>query len=417
MLAVKILSITGKLVCFMLLALATIILASCLSPAQQKVRDGDVSLGKMDWNNAVISYSEAVIMDPQLKLDKKIAGAYAGKGDETYKNHDYVSAAFNYGKAISFNPGIDVGLRFGHAQYEVGIQYLNQHKYQEAVVALTGAIKHGYANKNVYLSRARAYANEGLYSYAIADVSNFLDSDVQSAEAYEIRGHAYLATGEYGKAAADLSQAIELDPSAKEAYFDRGLVRRAMGEFTMAIADFRKVIDLDPSYVAAFVWLGRTYYSTMGYYAAIEQFSRAIDMDNKEAAVAYNDRAVCLGKIGRFNEAVADLDTLTGTNPAFYLAYYNRGVLYMKMVQPGRAIEELDIYLCLDIFDKFGCRGLAMGWRGYYTEYTMCCIRPGISERAISQCNRILSQRPGYDRLPYTEGSLYFVSERSDYAW
>lgn len=403
-------SIQKAAVCVLVVALAAGFVA-CLSPAQQKARDGDAYLSKKDWNGAIVSYLQAANLDPQLKLGERIARAYVGRGDETYNQHDYSSAVFNYEKALSFNPDIDVRPKLGNAKYEVGVADLNRQKYQDAIQEFTGAISGGYAGKDVYLKRASAYNATGLYSAAIGDSSIYLDGNAQSAEAYGTRGYANFKSGEYSKAVSDLSRAIALDPSAKDAYFNRGLTWKSTGNFAQAVLDLKKVIELDPQSAAACVWLGRTYFAQMDYYAAIDQFSRAIELDHTGAAVAYNDRAVCLGKVGRFSDGVADLDTLTGMAPLFYLAYYNRGVLFMKMVQPNPAIEQLDLYLCLDKLDEFKCNDLADGWRGYYSEYTICCIDPGIGDLAAGECNRILSAGYVPEELAYTEGALYFQSE------
>lgn len=395
-------------------ALLAIIIAGCLSPAQQKTAQGDAYLRENSWDNALTMYSQAASIDPALNLDIKVAQAYAGKGNEAFAKKDYAVAAYYYGKAKGHDSAVDIGDLYGEALYESGKLDISRRKYTEAVTAFSAAIDAGYDNEYVRLSRAEAYAALGLFTSAIGDASLCLDINANSAKALGIRGYGYLKTGEYRKALADLDSAIELARTVKEAYFNRGMVLRSQGELRGATRDFQRALELDPSYLETRIWLGRTYYALTEYSAAIGQFTRALELNQQEAAVAFNDRAVCLGKTGEFDSASADLDALAYQHPAYYLAYYNRGALLMKMVQPQLAIDDLDSYLCLDISDKFGCRGLAYCWRGYYNPYTMCCFSPGVSQRALERCDRVLSLNTRPVELPYMDGALYFGCEAGD---
>jgi tetratricopeptide (TPR) repeat protein len=401
-------------VCLLAAALLAIVIMGCLSPAQQKVALGDAYLDQQDRDNALAMYSQAASLDPGLKLNTRMAQAYAGKGNDACAKKDYAIAAYYFSKAKSYDIALDIGDQYGEALYGAGRLDLSGRKYNEAVRSFGAAIDAGYDNKDVRLSRAEAYAALGLFTSAIGDASLCLDSDANSSKALGIRGYAYLKTVEYRKALADLDRAIELDRTVKETYFNRGMVLKSQGELRGAIIDFQRVLELDPAYIEAVIWLGRTYFALTEYTAAGGQFTRALELNPQEAAVAYNDRAVCLGKMGEFNTALASLETLVYQHPAYYLAYYNSGALLMKMVQPQRAIDYLDTYLCLDISDEFGCRALAYSWRGYYNQYAMCCFSPDVSQYALQRCDRVLSQSTKPQDLPYSDGALYFSSEAGD---
>ncbi len=309
-----------------------------------------------------------------------------------------------------------VGAQFGPAQYQIGLAYLSQNNYQEALKAFTSAVNNGYSTCDVHFGRAQAYAGLGLYSGAIGDSSICIDMDPNYVAAYELRGVSYLNSGEWEKATADFNRALAIDPSLKEAYFNRGMALRSMGQFDNAVADFKRAVGLDPAYLTAVMWLGRTYYALTDYASAIEQFSRAINLDPVEADVAYNDRAVCEGRNGQLDAALADLNILAGLHPSFYMVFYNRGVVYMKMNKSGPAIVDLDTYLCLDITDKFGCRGLADNWRGYYPQYYVYTDEAkALDDQAQGICNSILAQSGLQKDLSFTAGALYFPGERSDF--
>lgn len=398
-----------------LIIAAGLILASCASPAQKKLQEGDVYFGKQDWGRAIVSYSLAGELDPQIKPVKQIAAAYTGKAGQSFEKGDYESAVFNYEKAVSFDPETRVPFDIGYARYRVALQYIDSGRYGEALQVLSAAINGGYGDSKAYLARAQVYNMLGMYSGAIGDATACLDIDSRSAGAYLERGCAFLATSEYKKTVSDLTSAIGLDASLKDAYYYRGLAFKETGEFNHAINDFKRAVELAPDSTAALVQLGRSHYLATGYYAAIEQFTRAIELNRSDVAVAFNDRAVCLGRTGEYNAAVSDLRVLIKMKPAFPLAYYNLGVVYMKMVQPPPGVDNLDTYLCLDIADKFGCRELAMGWRWHNIEYNLCCINRAVSGSVLDRCNRILTENSGSGTIPFENGSLYFGSENDLY--
>ena len=88
-----------------------------------------------------------------------------------------------------------VGVQFGPAQYQIGLAYLSQNNYQEALTAFTSALNNGYSTGDVHFGRAHAYNDRGL---------------------------AYYCKGNYDQAISDCSTAIKLDPSDSMFYHVRG---------------------------------------------------------------------------------------------------------------------------------------------------------------------------------------------------
>lgn len=389
-----------------------LITLSCVSPARQRLQEGDVYFGKQEWDRAVVSYSLAGELDPQNMPMKQIAAAYAGKARQSFDAGDYESAVFNYDKAVSFDPQIKAVFDLSYARYRLGLIYETDARWDEALKVLSSAVNGCYKKCESFLARARAYNALNMYSGAIGDASSCLDIDPQSAGALLIRGYAYLYSSEYKKAVDDLSAALSLDNSLKDAYYYRGIAWKEMGEFQMAINDLKHAVELDPASTTALIYLGRSYYLATDYYSAIEQFTRVIELNKNDVAVAFNDRAVCLGRTGEYNAAVADLKLLIRMKPGFSLAYYNLGVVYMKMAQPQTGIDNLDAYLCLDITNKFDCRNLAYGWRRHNISYNLCCINMQTADYVLEKCNRILSENQAGKSIPFEDSALYFGTDQ-----
>lgn len=397
--------------------IAGLLFLSCNSPAQQQVQDGDACFERQEWDDVVVSYLMASRMDPKLELSGKIAAAYNNKASQSFAASDYESAVFNYDKALEYEAAIGPGFDIGYARYKAAMLYLQQGLRTDALRELGASIRAGYTACEAYLARALVYNNLAMYSGAIGDASTCLDLDPRSAEALLLRGYAYLFSGEYARAVDDLSVAIALDAAVKDAYLYRGMALNKQGDFSAAIQDFEHVVEIDPSSSEGLILLGRSYYLSTDYYAAIEQFTRAIQLKGDDVAVAFNDRAVCLGRTGEYNAAVSDLNMLAGMHPEFALAYYNLGVVYMKMNHLADGTEWLDTYLCLDREDKCGCRGLAAGWRSRNINYNLCCGTVAFSGSALERCDRIMAQGNAGQIVMFEKDALYFPTENNWYCW
>lgn len=95
--------------------------------------------------------------------------------------------------------------------------------------------------------------------------------------------------------------------------------------------------DTDMSY--AYFYLGN-YYDVKGEdEEAIKNYDLAISR-NKKYLLAYNNRAILLGKHGNLNEAVKDLTEAINLKPDYAEAWYNRGVAYYQMGQKDKACND-----------------------------------------------------------------------------
>lgn len=175
-------------------------------------------------------------------------------------------------------------------QYDLGIQYLTEGKYEEAIVAFNVAIEIEPNQVLAYIGRGSAYISSGEteenLNAALADYQKAIELDAQNADAYfgvadvyvrqgeyeaaleilkndlgeigdgervirmisEI-GMQYLTEGKHEKAIAAFSTAIEIDSRALEAYLGRAAAYLGSGEteenLAAAQADYERVIALD----------------------------------------------------------------------------------------------------------------------------------------------------------------------------
>ncbi|HLN53807.1 MAG TPA: tetratricopeptide repeat protein [Lentimicrobium sp.] len=72
---------------------------------------------------------------------------------------------------------------------------------------------------------------------------------------------------------------------------------------------------------------------------ALKNYDLAISR-NKKYLLAYNNRAILLGKHGNLNEAIQDLTKAINLKPDYAEAWYNRGVAYYQMQQNEKACHD-----------------------------------------------------------------------------
>src|SRR5215470_18898425 len=132
---------------------------------------------KGDNEHAIVDYTEAI------KLNPKVAGAYANRGRAYRAKGDNEHAIADYTKAIKLDP-----------------------KYAA-----------------FYNNRGLAYDAKGDNAHAIADYTEAIRLDPKLASAYDNRGRAYRAKGENDRAVRDFKEAIRLDPKLAPALKELGI--------------------------------------------------------------------------------------------------------------------------------------------------------------------------------------------------
>lgn len=98
-------------------------------------------------------------------------------------------------------------------QYDLGVRYLSEGNYQEAIIAFTAAIEIDPKQAPAYVGRGDAYVLSGETEKNLAtakvDYEKAIELDEASAEAYLGLADVYIRQGDYEKALEVLKQALE----------------------------------------------------------------------------------------------------------------------------------------------------------------------------------------------------------------
>lgn len=170
--------------------------------------------------------------------------------------------------------------------------------------------KNGYAYS--WLALVCCYYDE--YGYAVSASDKALQFIPKRDKeyvvfAYTTRARAYVSLGENGKALSDFNAAIKTDPSIASLYQNRGDFYYETGEYDLADRDYRKYISLEPSDPLGYMGLGRNEKQRGNFGEAVKWFDKALQLRGSDYSKGYSFRAECYIRIGRFDEAAADIVT------------------------------------------------------------------------------------------------------------
>lgn len=191
-----------------------------------------------------------------------------------------------------------------------------------------------------YTNRGVAYSKLGNYQQAIKDYDRAIELNPSWAEAYNNRGVGYVGLGDYPKAIRDYNRAIELDPKYSMAYRNRGYIYAwKLGNHRQAIRDYDRAIELDPKYADAYINRGSAYNHLGDWRKAIRDYDKGIEVDPNDAA-AYTNRGAVYDHLGDYRKAIRDYDKAIELDPNFAGAYSNRGGAYHALGDYGQAIRD-----------------------------------------------------------------------------
>jgi tetratricopeptide (TPR) repeat protein len=252
--------------------------------------------------------------------------------------------------------------------FALGKDFLAQNDHANAEKEFSQAIKLNPKKAEYYCSRSYAYTGDNWIDKAMEDVSIALKIDPKYTDAWEFRGSLYELKGEYEKAISGYNEWIALSAGDKtnnsNAYASRGYVYYAQSDYSNAIADSSKAIELNPRNFRAYYIRAFAYSQAGEYYKSIEEHTFLINNDGQNTALNYNSRAFQYYYIGRYNDALADINKAISIEPdALY--YDTRGTIYRAMANWDSAINDYSEAIRLDPNNAIFWmnRSLAHSWK------------------------------------------------------
>lgn len=291
-----------------------------------------------------ITQAVIAVYDKQLRENPKDYMTWFRRANEYYRHSEYVHALDDVNNALANAPSGDTDLRFQAYMLRAGI-YNQTGKHDQALADLNSAIALDGSSYAAIYQRANTEFELGNYGAAQADYTRLQRFNTRSTEA--LLGLARCAIKENNLSAATdyLEEAVNLDPNNPEIYVRRANVRRMMGDHNGAVDDLILSISLDskdPKAIESLVEYGNTNYAATvagltnaiqlapanglyrylrasiaeahyNYLSAIDDFQKIIDDRLYSYHGLYASIARCLYGLGRYDEALAQIDTALGT--------------------------------------------------------------------------------------------------------
>lgn len=169
-------------------------------------------------------------------------------------------------------------------------------------------------------------------------------SDTVLAELRALRGKALLFKGELESAQQELGAALTLDPNSAEALYGSGLLSSARGDLAGAREWAQKALGVQPLAPDPWTLIGDLDLEAGEYEAAEAALTKAID-NRAFVTLDRAKRAFARVRLGKFNEADADLRFLSQNRLDHYYADYVRGILAFRQGQLTEAANAFEASL------------------------------------------------------------------------
>lgn len=168
-----------------------------------------------------------------------------------------------------------------------------------------------------------------------------LELEPGNVQALSGLGHADFMRGDYAQAERALSRALVLDPDNAQVWENRGRARTALEDLDGALADHRESLRLDPERWQPYYLRAEIHEARKEWEAARENADRCLEL-NPGFLIALQTRGTALLELGRYREALTDLQTVLeadGDNPRVRAA---RARVWLMRGEWERALEDLD---------------------------------------------------------------------------
>lgn len=235
----------------------------------------------------------------------------------------------------------DEKLLFERAKY-----YNKNEKYKDAISDMRSVLKIDSLNPVYYHSLADIYMDAAWSRFAIKTMQDLLNIYPERIPSLLKLSEFYFIVKEYDKSISTINSILYLSPDNPEAYFMLGVNFKEMKQFAKAKNSFLTAVENKPEHVNAWLELGQLA-ELQNDTTAITYFKNAILIapDNIESlhylAYYYQNN-------GKIPEALKTYRKISVLNPNYTSAYFNSGVIYLKLDSIQQAFDNFNILVNID---------------------------------------------------------------------
>lgn len=326
-------------------------------------------------DQAIDYFEQALERDPVFGL------AMAGLCTAHWEQYEITRDSEQAEAAIAICMEADLYDSHAETHVALGSLYLGTGKLEQAYAALERALAIEPRNAEALAARGRVHRANGEFEQAEADIRRAIALDPAYWRHYSSLGSLYYSMGEFDRAIEQFSHAAELEPGSPIPHFQVGAILLLQGHNLRAADAFRTSLERSPT-ARAYSNAGTNYFFSQEFAQAEEMFREAASINpsdhrfhghlahaivlqeerSDEAARHYrtavelarerlevnpgdhsarSSAASYLARLGRIEEANAELSRLAEAEYLDVTTHHDMGTAYLFLDRHEKAIEHL----------------------------------------------------------------------------
>ncbi|MEM8534849.1 MAG: tetratricopeptide repeat protein [Chloroflexota bacterium] len=191
--------------------------------------------------------------------------------------------------------------------YNIAQVYNSMERYDEAIHYYSATMEMDPNYSEYYNERGNIYLQMAQYELAIADYTKAIALSPPYAEVWTNLGQCYRLMGKMEDAVSAYSRALDLEPKQRLALLGRAEAHDALQQDEDARHDYDTLLTIDPTHVQALLRKAVDAYEEGDFPLTLETLNTALT-HHTDITELYWNRAIVLKEMGRFAEAISDVE-------------------------------------------------------------------------------------------------------------
>jgi tetratricopeptide (TPR) repeat protein len=209
----------------------------------------------------------------------------------------------------------------------------------DAIEAFSGALALKPKSMAASLKRGDTYRRRGEYTAALRDLGQAASLDPTAPRPIELLGDVQTALGQYAAAAAEYQRYLAIDDRAPTVLYKLALAHYRSGMAQRAVEPIRRAVAMDDRFAEAHYLLGLCLRET-DRTLSLRALRRALEL-NATFAAAREELARTYEEMGRWQDAIDQLEALAALEPTRAERLVNVGLAYERIGRPDAAVLTL----------------------------------------------------------------------------
>lgn len=235
----------------------------------------------------------------------------------------------------------DEKLLFERAKY-----FYKNEKYKEAIADMRNVLKIDSLNPIYYHSLSDIYMDAAQSRFAIKTMQDLIAIYPERIPSLLKLSELYFIVKQYDKSITTINSILYLSPDNPEAYFMLGVNFKEMKQLAKAKNSFLTAVENNPEHINAWLELGQLA-EIQNDTTAVTYFKNAV-LVAPQNIEALHYLAYYYQNNGNLPEALNTYRKISALNPNYTSAYFNSGIIYLKLDSIQQAFNNFNILVNID---------------------------------------------------------------------